>query len=189
MAYMWDAELQLRLHQPETSLPHQYSALKLLQDIKNSARIYVHRIGFDPPPIKEDKRLSGDISTVGNYQKQADVAQEDPFKAMRESIRILEKRMESPEEIGVGDKEAFAKAGEELATLAIQHPGKYLETLQRLKRLTEDRPASRSQQRAVQKGLLAALPPIEATVVPSSDHYNPLRELILKKLKSRDAVH
>ena len=25
---------------------------ELIQEIKNSARIYVHRIGFDPPPIK-----------------------------------------------------------------------------------------------------------------------------------------
>ena len=56
MNEMWDAELYLRLYQPEASLPYQYRALKLIQEIKNAARIYVHRIGFDPPPIKEDKR-------------------------------------------------------------------------------------------------------------------------------------
>ncbi len=32
-----------------------------IQEIKNSARIYVHRIGFDPPPIKEDRRLTGKL--------------------------------------------------------------------------------------------------------------------------------
>src|SRR5690606_806567 len=48
---MWDAELYLRLYEPQNSLPYQYKALELIQEIKNSARIYVHRIGFDPPPI------------------------------------------------------------------------------------------------------------------------------------------
>ena len=51
----------------EKSLPHQYKALKIIQDIKNSARIYVHRIGFDPPPIKEESRLSGDIDEIKNF--------------------------------------------------------------------------------------------------------------------------
>ena len=61
---MWDAELQLRLVTPEKSLPYQHRALDLLQEIKNSARIYVHRLGFDPPPIKEDKRLTGKLDEV-----------------------------------------------------------------------------------------------------------------------------
>jgi hypothetical protein len=58
LTVMWDAELYLRLFQPEKSLPYQYTALKLLKEISNDSRIYVHRTGFDPPPLKEEKRLT-----------------------------------------------------------------------------------------------------------------------------------
>ena len=34
---MWDAELHLRLYTPDKSLPFQYKAQKLIQEIKNSA--------------------------------------------------------------------------------------------------------------------------------------------------------
>ena len=60
LSVMWDAELHLRLYDPESSLPFQYESLELLQEVKNHARIYVHRIGFDPPVIKEQEiRLVG----------------------------------------------------------------------------------------------------------------------------------
>ena len=65
MAEMWDSELHLRLYDPASSLPYQNRSLKLLQEIKNHARIYVHRIGFEPPVIKEqEKRLSGDLDEI-----------------------------------------------------------------------------------------------------------------------------
>ncbi|HAI38724.1 MAG TPA: tryptophan-rich sensory protein, partial [Maribacter sp.] len=38
LSIMWDAELHLRLYEPEKSLPFQYEALKYIQEIKNSAR-------------------------------------------------------------------------------------------------------------------------------------------------------
>ena len=119
MAQMWDAELYLRLATPQESLPYQYRALKLIQEIKNTARIYVHRIGFDPPPIKEDKRLSGDLDEIEDYYKGDDLMQEDSYKSIRESIEILEARVRTNGKLTEGDKEAFAKAGKELAVLAI----------------------------------------------------------------------
>ena len=67
LSIMWDAELHLRLYDPSSSLPFQYQSLDLLQEIKNHARIYVHRIGFDPPSIKENElRLQGDLDEVSN---------------------------------------------------------------------------------------------------------------------------
>jgi len=45
LSEMWDAELYLRLYEPEKSLAYQYKALQYIQEIKNNARIYVHRIG------------------------------------------------------------------------------------------------------------------------------------------------
>ncbi|MDT7827397.1 tryptophan-rich sensory protein [Pricia sp. S334] len=90
MNQMWDAELQLRLHHPQKSLPFQYRALKLLQDIKNSSRIYVHRIGFDAPPIKESSRLTGDIASVGTVHTQENREESMTYPAIRKAVERLE---------------------------------------------------------------------------------------------------
>ncbi|MGY8916209.1 MAG: tryptophan-rich sensory protein, partial [Flavobacteriales bacterium] len=161
MAEMWDAELFLRLYTPEKSLPFQYRALKLIQEIKNSARIYVHRIGFDPPPIKEDKRLSGDIDKVNNYNKLERLEQPEAFPFMKKSVERLERLISSGSMVTLKDKELFMMAGNELASLAIQEPGKHLNTLQQLKWISERPITSSSQLKEVQQGLLAAIPKLK----------------------------
>lgn len=186
MAEMWDAELYLRLANPKASLPYQYNALKLIQEIKNSARIYVHRIGFDPPPIKEDKRLSGDLDEIKNVYKKEDLDTEELYQAMRASIKILEDRIASSTAITKLDKEAFAKAGEELAAIAIKEPSKYLKTLQQLKWLTEDKEQPQTMLRSVQRGLFMALP--DATVAPATkkSYQGVLEQLFMQELNARD---
>ena len=57
---MWQAELQLALSEPEAALPHEYEALDQLKAVQHAARIYVKRVGFEPPPLSEERRLSGD---------------------------------------------------------------------------------------------------------------------------------
>lgn len=62
---MWQAELYLRLFEPEKSLPFQYKALELLKTVQQKSRVYVKRTGYDPPPIKEpEKRLTGDLKDL-----------------------------------------------------------------------------------------------------------------------------
>jgi len=62
---MWQAELYLRLFEPEKSLPYQYKALELLKTVQQKSRVYVKRTNYDPPPIKEDeKRLSGELKDL-----------------------------------------------------------------------------------------------------------------------------
>ena len=120
---MWDAELQLRLYQPQASLPYQYEALGLLQEIKNSARIYVHRIGFDPPPIKEENRLSGDIKGVGTYGRDEFLEYQGSFPAMREAVTRLQTLMEGKAAYSEADQELFQRAGQELAAKALGRTG------------------------------------------------------------------
>ncbi|HSF55914.1 MAG TPA: hypothetical protein VLA71_19320, partial [Algoriphagus sp.] len=50
---MWQAELYLRLFEPEKSLPFQYKALEFLKTVQQKSRVYVKKTGYDPPPIKE----------------------------------------------------------------------------------------------------------------------------------------
>lgn len=186
MAQMWDAELYLRLATPKESLPYQYEALKLIQEIKNSARIYVHRIGFDPPPIKEDKRLSGDLDEIENYYKQDNLGQEDSYEAMRRSIAILEMRIQTKEKLTDGDKEAFAKAGKELTILAINEPSKHLKTLQYLKWLTEDKQQPIEILMIVKTGLLRALPEDKSDPFITPNYRSQLEKIFLQELETSD---
>ena len=62
---MWQAELYLRLFEPEKSLPFQYKALEMLKTVQQKSRVFIKRTGYDPPPIKEEeKRLSGKLEEL-----------------------------------------------------------------------------------------------------------------------------
>ncbi|NJL15483.1 MAG: hypothetical protein HC913_22400, partial [Microscillaceae bacterium] len=61
LRHMWDAERELRTHHPEASLPYQYQALKLIKEIQQASRVYVARVGFEPPPLEE--RAKGSRAT------------------------------------------------------------------------------------------------------------------------------
>lgn len=62
---MWEAELYLRTYKPKDALPFEYKALKLIKEVKRASRIYVERMGFEPPPIDEDKkRLTGNLDKI-----------------------------------------------------------------------------------------------------------------------------
>ncbi|MFT4832448.1 MAG: hypothetical protein ACI815_002103 [Psychroserpens sp.] len=186
MAEMWDAELFLRLYTPEKSLPFQYRALKLIQEIKNSARIYVHRIGFDPPPIKEDKRLSGAIDKVSSYNKLERIGQPEEFPFIKKSVERLERLIASGSIIKLEDRDLFVKAGNELASLAIQEPGKHLNTLQQLKWISERPETSSLQLKEVQKGLLAAVPNLKPEPKITKAYHSEINTLLLKELELND---
>ena len=180
---MWDAELHLRLNEPEQSLPYQYEALELIQDIKNSARIYVHRIGFDPPPIKEEARLSGDLEDVNTMRKQQTIETTDNFTYIKTSIKILEALKHSDLKISEADRSLFQKAGEELSQHAVENPGRYLTTLQQLKKLTELQNIRVELVREVQKGLLKSIPKQTPEPQKTSQFYGELDVTILKALE------
>jgi hypothetical protein len=183
---MWDAELYLRLYEPEKSLPYQYRALRLIQDIKNSARIYVHRIGFDPPPIKEDKRLSGKIEDVSSYKKSQNLEPEVTFPFMRKSIIRLEQLKGGNGTILEKDKLLFEQAGNELATLAIEIPGKYLGALQQLKWLSEGKDAEKSIYIKVQQALISAIPKPVDTPKTRWQFKDEMTQLLIKELETND---
>ena len=136
---MWDAELYLRLYQPEKSLPYQYRALKLLKEISQDSRIYVHRTGFDPPPLKEDKRLTGDLSEIKNSTIKNQNEKSDAYPAIRNALLTIEELLQRDSIVLTSEvKNTLTKAGQELATLALKQPGRYLQCLSLLKSLTQD---------------------------------------------------
>lgn len=64
LANMWQAELHLMLSEPEQALPFEQQALKLLNLARKAERIYVKRLGFEPPPVTEKRRYQGDQADI-----------------------------------------------------------------------------------------------------------------------------
>lgn len=138
LALMWDAELHLRMYDPATSLPYQYKVLKLLKEISNDSRIYVHRTGFDPPPIKEDKRLTGDQSEIVNPVTTHLTKPTDKSDVLQRAIELLQLMRVNPGvKITPPYRLVLQEAGNALAAAAIANPAAFLEPLSQLKALMD----------------------------------------------------
>ena len=92
ISQMWSAELQLRIAEPRKSLPFQQRALELLQEIRQDARSYVRRVGFDPPPLEPDRRrLAGDLSKIRIPAYSSTTAADESHPALRSGLAILQR--------------------------------------------------------------------------------------------------
>ncbi len=135
---MWDAELYLRLYEPAKSLPYQYKALNLLKEISNDSRIYVHRMGFDPPPLKEEKRLTADLSEIKTTTNLYRLNIEKDYSAIRLALTIVEKMIQEDEtKVPPKYQAAFLKAGQALSIEAMERPVVFLKSLSQLKSLSD----------------------------------------------------
>ncbi|TXH26199.1 MAG: hypothetical protein E6Q96_08125 [Cyclobacteriaceae bacterium] len=136
LAQMWDAELYLRLYEPEKSLPYQYTALKLLKEISNDSRIYVHRTGFEPPPIKEEKRLTADLNEVSPARHTYESPDETYFPGISAALQVVEDIVSrSNKTLSPGAKNKLLASGSELAQAALENPA-LLQGLTALKTVT-----------------------------------------------------
>ncbi len=77
LANMWDAELRLRLSDPEGALPFEREALRYFDLARQADRIYTRRLGFEPPPVSEDRRLSGELDDIQSRERQQTAAPDD----------------------------------------------------------------------------------------------------------------
>ncbi len=64
---MWQAELHLMMSEPSKALPYEYSAYKYLKLARQADRIYAKRLGFEPPPVSEERRLTGELKAILEY--------------------------------------------------------------------------------------------------------------------------
>ncbi len=70
---MWQAERHLMQAEPRLALPFEYEAYKYLKLARQADRIYVKRLGFVPPPVTEERRLSGKLDDIYSYSLSADI--------------------------------------------------------------------------------------------------------------------
>ena len=129
-----------------------------LKEIKNHARIYVQRIGFDPPPIKEQEtRLSGDLDEVSSNQF-SDVSKVPiELPKIRETLIVINdfKVDNSKSALLKASLEASAN---ELAVLAIENPGQHLKTLTTIRQILDNKHIDPSLLEIVETSFLKILP-------------------------------
>ena len=66
---MWDAEKALRAITPKAALAPEHKALEAIKELQQAERIYLHKTAFVPPPIKEEKRMTGDMDGTASYRR------------------------------------------------------------------------------------------------------------------------
>lgn len=105
---MWQAELHLHLSQPERALPFENKALDLLNRAKKAERVYVKRLGFEPPPVSEKRRYQGDLTDILSYERQEQhIPQKDVTQAFSKLMQILYQQQENGKNVQV-DKQLSA---------------------------------------------------------------------------------
>jgi hypothetical protein len=89
LAAMWDAEKSLRATTPDSALPPEHKALDAVKELQQADRIYLHKTAFVPPPIKEDKRMTGDMAGSTSSKRAQDEAPDKVPQQVRELVQSL----------------------------------------------------------------------------------------------------
>ncbi|MDX2192612.1 MAG: DUF4175 family protein, partial [Gemmatimonadales bacterium] len=159
---MWEAEKRLRTYDPRGALPFAYRALLFLKQVQQSQRVYVQRVGFEPPPLEIERiRLTGELGKVDPAREARTVAAADSLAAIRAALVLLGGDAPPAQEA----RPLLEQAGRQLATRAIEAPGRHLETLEALRRAIDD-PACAACRARAHAGLYAALPRPVVTPAP-----------------------
>jgi hypothetical protein len=140
-----------------------YQALELIKLVQQDARVYVQRVGFEPPPIEVDQlRLTGKLKDIRDQRLQSNERRQDSLPAVRAALAMFQAA--SPSSLATDRAlPALNAAGQELAGLAVDDP-RLLPVLRDLRQLADSvarqAPCSGCEARAI-RGLWGALPPAE----------------------------
>lgn len=154
---MWKAELRLRLYKPQEALPYEYKALRLLKDLQQKSRSYVAKTNYNPPPIKPEKRLTGDLSKIAEPVSQQNIKPTaDKFETLKKAVTVLEQSKHQA--LTLADKRILQLAGQQLAVQASAQPGIYLKAVSAMRRIVaaESQPLAADRaivEKAIQKSL------------------------------------
>jgi hypothetical protein len=158
---MWKAELQLRLYKPQDALPFEYKALRLLKDLQQKSRVYVAKTSYNPPALKLEKRLSGDLSKINQPINKSDVKPgTDQYENLKKAVQVLAQFKVAPK-MSDADEHVLALANQQLSSKASAQPGAYLPALSAMRRIlskpSKITPGDISLvERAIQKTLIPA---------------------------------
>lgn len=89
LAAMWDAEKALRAITPKTALAPEHKALEAIKELQQAERIYLHKTAFVPPPIKEEKRMTGEMNDAASYRRKQEGADERVPEDLGQLVQAL----------------------------------------------------------------------------------------------------
>ncbi|MBD1386012.1 hypothetical protein IDJ75_12030 [Mucilaginibacter rigui] len=154
---MWKAELQLRLYKPQAALPFAYKALRLLKDLQQKSRAFVAKTAYNPPPFKQEKRLSGELDKIIQPISKQDInPPADQMDALKKAVNVLEGLKTNPV-LSSGDNRILQLANQQLGLKASAQPGVYLPALNAMRRILSAAPAKSKDVDLVERALQRTL--------------------------------
>jgi hypothetical protein len=125
LAEMWKSELQLRTIKPKDALPFEYAALRLLKELQQSSRVYVAKTGVKTPPLKPEKRLTGDLDKISSFMQQQTYQPDQADIIARKALGVLE-QVRSGEALTADGRSILEQALIPLSQQAAAMPSVYL---------------------------------------------------------------
>lgn len=182
---MWESELRLRTLRPEEALPYEYRALEIIKDVQQATRIYVERVGFEPPPLRPDeKRLTGELKSARSASRSVNREAEDTLPAIRQLIPLLQSKGRANTNAFTSEELRLLKnAGDELAVVVQQQPrSAYLRGLAELKEMMNKKGATENQRKSLLKILLQVQPDENDEVKAAEAYRTTLEKRFMQQL-------
>ncbi|MBE7176565.1 MAG: hypothetical protein INR69_09190 [Mucilaginibacter polytrichastri] len=151
---MWNSELRLRTYKPQDALPYAYKALRLLKDLQQKERAYVAKTAFNPPPIKPEKRLSGELDKVTEPLALRKTEPENPAQNVLMETASLLNLMPENSRLSAQETRLLQSAATEIRERALQDPKTYLPAVTAVSQMLNGKTDAnniRSVQRALQR--------------------------------------
>lgn len=189
LAEMWEAELRLRTLRPQEALPYEYRALEIIKEVQQATRIYVERVGFEPPPLKPDeKRLTGELEEARSASRTTYQEFKDTLPAIRQLIPLLQQMGRMNSATFQQDELSLLKnAGDELAVVVLDHPRTaYLRALAELKELMNQKEITEGQRKFLLKTLLQVQPAQGEEIKSSTAYRTALEKRFMEQIGGGD---
>lgn len=135
---MWSSELKLRMYTPREALPYAYKALRLLKDMQQKSRAYVSKTSIKMPPLRPDKRLSGELDKIGAPQSNKNtIAGNDEEKALQQAMALLEE-LKASSTLAPEKATVLLTAQSVISEKAVKAPADYLPALNAIRKITQE---------------------------------------------------
>ena len=119
---MWQAELHLRLSDPEAALPFEYEALKYLNLARQADRIYTRRLGFEPPPVTEERRLTGELDEIESRVRRENGSPPADSEVLVQSLQAWLGAQRPGAPLDPGSRELLRQAADEFTRRSQERP-------------------------------------------------------------------
>jgi hypothetical protein len=134
LAEMWKSELRLRTYKPEEALPFEYKALRLLKDLQQKSRAYVSKTALKTAPIKEEKRLSGELDKIIQPSAEKTFSKNEEQSSLKKVSAIISK-LKNGAVLRREDRAILQDASQKISAKAISEPAKYLTALKIMRKI------------------------------------------------------